>query len=151
MDNVILLAEDSEADVLNFKRVLESVGLCNPVQVVRDGHEAIAYMKGEGQYADRERFPVPSILFLDLLLPRVDGWFVLNWLSTQRLPNKFLIIVITGLEELLRLQEAYSKGAHSFIVKPFQAEEVKGLIKYWPELWMHKAEQDAHAAAAGRR
>lgn len=149
MNNVILLAEDSEDDALYFKRVLESVGVCNPVEVVTDGRETIAYLKGEGRYEDRERYPMPSMLFLDLLMPRVDGWFVLDWLLTQHLPKKPIVIVITGLEELTRLQEAYSKGADSFIFKPFHCEELKGLIKYWPGLWMLKpAEVKARTAPA---
>ncbi|HZV36811.1 MAG TPA: response regulator [Verrucomicrobiae bacterium] len=151
MNNVILLAEDSEDDALYFKRVLESVGVCNPVQVVTDGLETIAYLKGEGKYADRARYPFPSVLFLDLLMPRVDGWFVLKWLSGEHLLNKVTVIVITGVAEHMVLQSAYSMGAHSFIFKPFQAEELNCLIKYWPELWALKpARVDAPAGGSRR-
>ncbi|HZV37007.1 MAG TPA: response regulator, partial [Verrucomicrobiae bacterium] len=76
MSKLILLAEDSFDDALVFKRALRKAGILNRVEVVRDGFQAIAYIAGEGFYADRERFPEPGILFLDLVMPRADGWFV---------------------------------------------------------------------------
>ncbi|HZV33800.1 MAG TPA: response regulator [Verrucomicrobiae bacterium] len=138
MSNVILLADDSPDDVLIFKRMLRRVGITNPVHVVTDGFQAIAYMTGEGFYADRDRFPVAKVLFLDLLMPRADGWFVLNWLSTQPPANKPLVIVLSGVGEFSRLHDAYAMGAHSFIFKPLQAEELRGLIEYWPDQWTMK-------------
>lgn len=139
MSNVILLADDSPDDVLIFKRTLRRVGIANPVHVVTDGFQAIAYMTGEGFYADRKRFPEAQILFLDLLMPRADGWFVLNWLSTQPPERRPLVIVLTGLGDLGRLHDAYSMGAHSFLFKPIQEVELRGLMEYWPERWELKS------------
>jgi CheY-like chemotaxis protein len=138
MSNVILLAEDSPDDVLFFKRVMKAVGILNPISVVTDGYQAIAYIKGEGFYADRERFPEPAILFLDLLMPRADGWSVLNWLSTQPAGKGLLTIVISGISDYMRLNDAYAMGAHSFVFKPIQEEELRGLIEFWPDYWMLK-------------
>lgn len=136
MSKLILLADDSPDDVLFFKRVLDIVGIINPVQVVGNGKEAMAYIKGEGSYADRQRFPAPSVLFLDLMMPAMNGWELLKWLSTQPETRNLIVIVMTGVEEQRHLQEAYGMGAHSFILKPLQAAEMKGLIDFWPERWM---------------
>lgn len=139
MRNLILLAEDSPFDAFQFKSVLKAAGVFNPVQVATDGHQAIAYIAGEGSYADRERFPEPAILFLDLIMPRADGWFVLNWLNTKRERFNLLTVVLTGIAQSNRLRDAYSLGAHSFMYKPLKPAELQGVIDYWPDLWLLKA------------
>src|SRR5579884_278603 len=83
MTKTILLAEDSADDEFFFRRVFGAVGLKNPLEVVRDGQQVIAYLKGEGEYADRELHPLPGVLFVDLRMPRVNGREVLQWLKTQ--------------------------------------------------------------------
>ncbi|HZV33109.1 MAG TPA: response regulator [Verrucomicrobiae bacterium] len=138
MPDLILLAEDSPFDAFHFKRVLKAVGVFNPVHVATDGYQAIAYIAGEGFYADRERFPEPGILFLDLIMPRADGWFVLNWLNTKRERFNLLTIVLTGIAQSNQLRDAYSLSAHSFMYKPLKPAELKGLINYWPDRWLLK-------------
>ncbi|HZV35428.1 MAG TPA: response regulator [Verrucomicrobiae bacterium] len=147
MSNLILLAEDSYDDALFFKRALKKAGVQNPVHVVSDGAQAIAYILGDGFYADRERFPEPSIVFLDLIMPRADGWVVLNWLSTQANKYNLFVIVMTGAGEISQMGDAYSMGAHSFVFKPIQAAEIKALIEYWPARWMLKGKQNKRATA----
>src|SRR5580693_4018816 len=75
----ILLAEDSEDDALIIKSTLGKAGVLNPVFVVPDGVKAIAYLKGEGEFAVRGLFPVPDVFLLDLKMPRKDGFDVLQW------------------------------------------------------------------------
>ena len=74
---VILLAEDNENHVLLIRRAFEQAGLVNPLYVVSDGEEAVAYLKGQGKYANREEYPLPCLLLLDLKMPRKDGFEVL--------------------------------------------------------------------------
>ncbi len=73
-DQTILLVEDNEDDVFLFRFALESGRITNPVQVVMDGQEAMDYLAGAGKYADRAKFPLPVIVFLDLKLPYADGF-----------------------------------------------------------------------------
>src|SRR5690242_930042 len=80
-NRVILVAEDSEDDVDLLKIAFRRLGIKNPVQVVKDGQEAIDYLSRTGEYADQQRFPFPGILFLDLKMPRKTGLEVLAWLS----------------------------------------------------------------------
>ena len=69
----ILLVEDNEDDVFLMKRALKSAGITNPLQVVEDGQRAVDYLAGKGQFSDREKYPFPAIMFLDLKLPMKHG------------------------------------------------------------------------------
>lgn len=138
MRELILLAEDSLHDVVEFKRALKSLGVHNSIHVVSDGYQAVDYIAGVGIYGDREQYPEPGILFLDLIMPRADGWFVLNWLTTKPEHADLLKIVITGLAQSNRLRDAYSLGAQSFLTKPLKPDELKCLLEYWPERWVLK-------------
>jgi len=79
----VLLAEDDADDVLLTQIAFQKARLANPLQVVRDGEEAIDYLKGEGKFADREKFPFPILLLLDLKMPRTHGFQVLEWLRKE--------------------------------------------------------------------
>ena len=82
-DCVILLAEDDPNDVLLIQRALQRSNIVNPLQVVRDGADAVAYLNGDLQYGDRERYPLPVLLLMDLKMPRKSGLEVLEWLRQQ--------------------------------------------------------------------
>lgn len=94
MANVILLAEDSADDELVFRRVLMENHVENPVIAVQDGVEVIAYLAGEGHFANREKYPFPTVLCLDIKMPRMDGFAVLEWLKKNpSIRDKVLIVV----------------------------------------------------------
>src|SRR6185436_1684427 len=80
---VILLAEDREDDVLLVRKAFERGAINNPLQVARDGEEAMAYLSGEGNYSNRAEYPLPDLLLLDLKMPRVDGFDVIRWIRRQ--------------------------------------------------------------------
>ena len=135
-DCVILLAEDDPNDVLLIQRALQRSHIANPLQVVRDGADAVAYLNGDLQYADRERYPLPVLLLMDLKMPRKSGLEVLEWLRQQtgglrRLP----VVVLTSSNQSLDINRAYDLGANSYLVKPagFDSllELVKNLDMYW--------------------
>jgi DNA-binding response OmpR family regulator len=79
MNRTILLVEDDANDVFFMKRAMKLAGMLNPVQVASDGQQAIQYLSGAGDYGDRERFPLPGLVLLDLKLPHVMGLDVLKW------------------------------------------------------------------------
>jgi len=74
---VILLAEDREDDIFLIRRAFQKAYVNNPLQVVKDGAEAISYLNGEGKYSNRAEFPLPDLMLLDLKMPCVDGFEVL--------------------------------------------------------------------------
>src|SRR5437879_6114874 len=115
---LILIAEDREDDIFVIRRAFEKAHLLNPLQVVRDGEEAIAYLKGEGKFANRGEYPLPELLLLDLKMPRIDGFEVLRWIRQQPGLNALRVVVLTSSEDIRDVNQAYRLGANSFLVKP---------------------------------
>ena len=143
----ILLAEDSPDDELLFKRILEKNKVANPIAVVRDGGEAIAYLEGEGNFADRNKYPLPEILVLDLRMPGLDGFAVLEWLEkNSELKKKLLLIVLTQFGDANQIRRAYNLWAHSFLSKPFTHEDSENLIRHYAEYWTRSDSGGASAA-----
>ncbi len=135
----ILIAEDSDNDAALLQLAIKEAGAINPVYVVRDGEEAIAYLNGDGPYSDRERFPIPCVFFLDLKMPKVDGFQVLEWLQSQ--PSymaDMLVIVLSGFAERTNIHRAYLSGADSFLVKPCERKDIVYLYKYFYGRWMFR-------------
>lgn len=136
MAKAILLAEDSGDDELLFKRLLTDHKVENPVMVVRDGVEAIAYLEGQGDFADRTQHPLPRIIFLDLKMPRADGFAVLEWLQTQpALKQNILVVVLSQFGDVSQVQRAYALGANSFLNKPLSREDLANLIRHYAPYW----------------
>src|ERR1044071_834602 len=131
----VLLAEDNPDDVPLVRLGFKKAGCQAPIHIVSDGEQAVQYLKGEGQYADRAKFPIPSILLLDLKLPRLNGFEVLSWIR-QRPEWKCLpVVVLTTSHFGKDIEQAYDLGANSFLTKPTDLIEwltaVKELIRFW--------------------
>ena len=139
-EKLILLVEDWDTDVILFREALRRSGLGNEVMVVPDGTETIGYLSGSGQYADRERFPIPAILLLDLNLPKTRGWEVLQWVRLRQEFDNLLVVVLTGSFRVGDLHRAYQMGANSFLGKPCSADDLVNLANSYPEHWLRTAE-----------
>ena len=131
----ILLVEDDPNDVLLIRRAFRKSDVVNPIQVVGDGEEAIAYLSGRGPYADRERYPLPVLLLLDLKLPRKSGFEVLEWLRQQPGLKRLPVAVLTSSAETPDINRAYDLGANSYLVKPVRFEGLLRMVQtlnlYW--------------------
>ena len=149
MAKIILLAEDYENDALLTKKELTKAGVTNPVFVVEDGAQVVAYIQGEGEFSDRVKFPLPSVLLLDLKMPRRDGFYVLEWLKANPPKQKLLIVVLSGSDELYRVKLAYALGAQSFLLKPPHFQDIQNLVKAYPTHWV--LEQEKEQGGAGGR
>lgn len=144
---VILLAEDDHDDAEQTKFALRGAGVLNPVFVVTDGDEAIAYLRGEGRFSDRQKFPFPGILLLDLKMPRVDGFRVLSWLTFLAVDEKPLVIVLSGHIDVHYIQRAYDEfGAHSFLIKPMMVTDVQNLARIQNRFWAMSPEFHEHSS-----
>jgi len=132
---VVLLADDDPNDVFLLQRAFQKTNIANPLQVVRDGEEAMAYLSGQAQYADRQRHPLPVLLLLDLKMPRKSGFEVLRWLRQQSVLKRLPVVVLTSSNQNPDINKAFDLGANSYIVKPggFDSlvEMVKNLNLYW--------------------
>ena len=138
-EKIILLAEDSQDDQILFKRVLSKVGILNPVYVVPDGAQALAYLKGEGEFCVRERYPLPDVLVLDIRMPKVDGFELLAWVQGQPHLNRLLRIVLTQLDQIDDIESAYKLGADTFLIKPLQSAEMVNLVTFYHGYWTLQA------------
>ena len=131
----ILLVEDSPDDALLIQRAFRKANLANPVQLVRDGEEAVAYLSGAAPYDDRGQFPLPVFMLLDLKLPRRSGLEVLAWLRQESAVRRLPVVVLTSSREAVDVNRAYDLGVNSYLTKPvgFEAlmEMVKNVNLYW--------------------
>jgi CheY-like chemotaxis protein len=139
-NRTILLVEDNKDDVFLMKRALKSARFSNPVIVVETGPEAMAYLSGAGQYADRDSYPMPAVVFLDLKLPFLYGHEVLAWIRKQRELESLVVIVLTSSNEASDLSRCYSLGANSYLVKPPTAEQLVALAKAFKWRWLEYAD-----------
>jgi CheY-like chemotaxis protein len=137
---VILLVEDDPNDAVLTENALRSAGISNRVVHVSDGNEALAYLRGDALFSDRKVFPLPSIVLLDLKMPRMDGFRVLSWFTYQTDRKKFLVIVLSGHGELQHIKRAYELGANSFLIKPFQTADIHNLVRVHRQYWTLSSE-----------
>lgn len=134
----ILLVEDNPDDVVLTLRALQKNGLDHEVTVVRDGAEALDYLQGKGPYSGRDSSQLPSLVLLDLKLPKVSGVELLERLSHTELRDQLRIVVLTSSEEEEDVVSSYRSGACSYVRKPVDFQEflrtVGQLGKYWLKL-----------------
>ena len=135
-DGVILLAEDDPNDVLLIQRAFQRNHVANPVQVVRDGDEALAYLRGQAPFADRERHPLPVLMLMDLKMPRKSGLEVLEWVRQQPGLKRLPIIVLTSSNQSPDINRAYELGANSYLVKPAGFDSLLDLVKNLDMYWL---------------
>lgn len=131
----ILHVEDDSNDVFFFQRAMKKAGLLNPVRVASDGRSAIDYLKGAGEFANRARFPLPSLVLLDLKLPHVMGLDVLKWIR-QESGISMVVVVLTASADDADIASAYHLGANAFLVKPADANVLVEMAKAINEFWL---------------
>jgi CheY-like chemotaxis protein len=132
---LILIAEDSETDIFFLLRVMDQAGVLNPIFVVRDGAEALAYLQGTGRYSDRATYPVPGIVLLDLKMPGFDGFEILRWKKTRPELQKTLVVAVSSYDGVYSINLAYETGADTFLSKPLTTEDVLNLINAFEDCW----------------
>lgn len=93
LDSLFLLVDDCENDVLFLQNAFSKCHLLNPLQVVTNGAEAMAYLEGAGLYRNRDKFPFPAVVFLDLKMPGISGFEVLKWIREKPAPLGSLRVV----------------------------------------------------------
>lgn len=132
----ILVIDDSSTDVMLLKRAFQKAGVMNPLHWVKSGGEAIKYLEGEAPYQARANFPLPSVILLDLNIPDRNAFDLLSWIR-ERFPNGgLLIVVLTPVQEIQKLNRAYSLGANSFLTKSGHVEELRELISIFSGYWL---------------
>lgn len=134
-NGVILLVEDNPDDVALTLRAFKKNRILNEVVVARDGVEALDYLFGTGTHAGRDSSVQPSIVLLDLKLPRMDGHEVLKRLRADPRTQLLRVVILTSSIEEQDIAESYQNGANSYIRKPVDFDQfitaVGQLGLYW--------------------
>lgn len=139
MAKLILIVDDSEDDTLLLKRLLTRSGILNTVHCVFTAEDAKAYLDGNGPYADRQQFPPPSVMMLDLRLPGANGFELLEWCRAHQHCRQALIIMLSGRSDASTVRRAYELGANSFLSKPAASADLENLIHNFPDYWERKS------------
>ena len=134
---LILIAEDQPDDVFLMRLAFQKAAVANPVFVARDGQEAIEYLSGEGPYANRRSYPLPHLLLLDLKMPRMNGFDVLEWLQAHPEFRKLPAIVLSGSNLDEDICKAKQLGAADFRVKPIGVENLITLVQELHTCWLN--------------
>jgi len=114
----ILVAEDNADDVFLLQQAFRKAGVGSRLQVVGDGAEALAYLKGEGAFRDRGNYPFPQVVLLDLNMPRLNGFEVLEALRNDGQYRGLIIHVLSASARDADVLRVYELGANSYVVKP---------------------------------
>jgi CheY-like chemotaxis protein len=135
-DFLVLLVEDDPDHVLLIQRAFAKAKLVNPLRIVRDGEEAIAYLSGNDPYSDRLRHPLPSLILLDLKLPKKSGLDVLAWLRSDPRLKLTPVVVLSTSFQSLDIERAYALGVNSYLVKPVSFGDLVEMVKTIGMFWL---------------
>ncbi|MDD3320406.1 MAG: response regulator [Paludibacter sp.] len=132
---LILLVEDNKMDIELTLDAFQEARLLNKIQVAHNGEEALRYLLGEAEFSDRKKYPLPSIILLDLKMPGIDGFEVLKRVKSTDGIKRIPVIILTSSKEEGDRALSYDNGANSYLVKPVSfdgfIEVVKKVTDYW--------------------
>jgi len=135
-DKRILLIEDNPDDELLTIRAFKEAGYVNNVVIVRDGAEALDYVFNQNKYVDKDKYPNPELILLDLKLPKVDGRDVLKGIRQNSYTRFIPIIILTSSIEETDICSCYELQGNSYIRKPIDFGDFKRVIKSICEYWL---------------
>jgi len=133
---VILIAEDEEDYVFLIQKAFTEAKIPNPIHVVSTGQETLAYLKGEGKYTNRDEYPLPDLLLLDLKLPGFSGFEIIGWARSQPGLSGLRIVVLTSSDQMRDVNDAYRLGANSFLMKPYDFQDLIQFSRTINEFWL---------------
>jgi len=136
--HTILLVDDNSDDTYLFERAWKSAGITNPLAIVSDGDQAIAYLSGEGAFSDRTKYGLPLIVLVDLNMPRKNGFEFLEWVRQQPKFKNLTIEILTSSLRPMDVEQAFQLGANAFFVKPGKFDDLVRLLRVWHQNACHK-------------
>jgi DNA-binding response OmpR family regulator len=133
----ILIVEDLPDHALLLERELRKAHVVNDFLVIDNGAEALEFLSGANEFHDRNRFPLPSIILLDLKLKsQIQGFDVLAWVRSRHEFDGILVIVLSDLEHPETIRQAYEMGANTYLIKPADREELRNTIEGFKGYWL---------------
>ena len=131
----VLLAEDSEHDIIATKRAWKKHHIANPLYIVKDGEECLDFLHQRGKYGEPETTPRPGILLLDINMPKMDGLAVLKHIREDRKLRHLPVVILTSSKDEEDRLKSYHLGVNAYIVKPVGfdnfSEAVRTINLFW--------------------
>lgn len=125
----VVIVDDDTSDAMTAEGVIDELQPAFPVQILTSGEDFIAYLQGEGLYHDREHYPYPGLVLLDLKMPGMDGYDVLEWIKQHPTHASLPIVALSGFANMAgQVTQAYQLGAHSFLPKPVQLQDLRSIL-----------------------
>ena len=139
---LILVVEDDDSDFFLLERAFRKNKIENPIVRVKDGLEGLHYLQGSGDYTDRDKFPFPDVIILDLKTPRMSGLELLAWIREHPECRVIPTIIMSSSQQDVDVSRAYELGANTYFVKPTTFEDLIELTKTIQDYW-HKGQRPA--------
>jgi CheY-like chemotaxis protein len=133
----VLLVEDNDDDALMMQRAIDCEEIAVPIHHCHNGVEAMAYLAGEGEFGDRERYPFPSMIISDLKMPGKSGFEVLEWLRDNPSLMVIPVIIWSSSSDDADVKHAYCLGANGYLCKPYTFNELKVVVRDMFRYWDH--------------
>ena len=131
----ILIVEDEAHDVEFLKRAFQRSGVNNPIRAVENGVQAVAYLRGEGKYADRVAFPFPRVIITDLKMPEMSGIELLLWIEANPQYRVIPTVILTSSTAQQDVIAAFRAGASGYMIKPVGFEQLERMAKTIADYW----------------
>jgi CheY-like chemotaxis protein len=132
----ILYVEDDKNDVLFMELACKTAGLPYPLQIVWNGQEALDYLAGGGKYSDREAFPMPRLVLLDLNLPLKSGFEVLEWIREQPFLEALPVVIFSSSAQINDVERARALGASEYVEKLSNPLQLSTVLKRLNAKWL---------------
>src|SRR5687768_1711832 len=147
--HTLLIVEDDEDQRIFLQRSFESLDTKYTVHALAGGYDAIAYLKGEGKYANRAQFEFPSYILTDLKMPEGDGFHILEFVKKNPALSVIPVVMLSSSEDADDVRHAYLLGASSYLLKPNGLPALRALLKkvhdYWAECEVPEVDESGYA------
>jgi len=141
MSKTILVAEDDRNDQFFIERELKKLAFPVEVRFVNDGEQAIAYLLAFDKSVNDCRFPKPDVMFVDLKMPKLNGFELLEWLRKNRLSERILTVVVSSSILQDDINKAYDLGANAYLIKPATVQDYARVFRTTGEFFLEHAQQ----------
>jgi CheY-like chemotaxis protein len=145
---VVLSVDDNDVDGALLERAFKRTSIPARLYRVSEGPQALAYLSGDGIYRDRENYPLPDLVLLDLAMPKMSGVDVLRWIRDQSLVKRTKVLIFTSSEKPEDFKVANEIGADGYLLKPTKFDDLKKLVKQIQEEWL---DQKKKTKATGKK
>ncbi|HHY86457.1 MAG TPA: response regulator [Verrucomicrobia bacterium] len=139
----VLHVDDDPNDTALLQAASRKAGVNFALQNVEDGEQAMAYLNGSGGYSDRQQYPPPALVLLDLKMPRATGFDILRWIRHHPEWDDLPVVVLSGSELQEDIRKAYADGANSYLIKPLGFEALVDLARSINSVWLNASSPSA--------